>query len=55
MGIHDVPSNFEVNRVVKTLQELCGVQSIRYEGALGHVYYVNDLAGLIAQARRNHY
>jgi hypothetical protein len=31
------------------LQNSCGIQTTRYAGALGHIYYANDLAGIIAQ------
>jgi hypothetical protein len=33
----------------KALQPLCGIQSIRYAGKLGHIYYANDMAAIIAQ------
>lgn len=42
-----------MQRITNMLQRLCGISSIRYKGALGHVYYVNDLAGIIAQVRRS--
>ena len=35
------------------LQKMCGVDSIKYKGALGHTYYVNNLAQIIAQVRIN--
>ncbi|KAJ3009280.1 hypothetical protein NUW54_g2837 [Trametes sanguinea] len=53
LGVKDVPSSDVTDRVLKTLQDICGVASIRYEGALGHIYYANDLAGIIAQEMSN--
>lgn len=49
LGVKDVPTQYAVDQVAKTLQKCCGVASVRHEGALGHVYYVNDLAAIIAQ------
>lgn len=33
------------------VQSLCGIHTVRYQGALGHVYYMNDLVGVIQQVR----
>lgn len=49
LGVKDVPTQHAVDQVANSLQRYCGVASIRHEGALGHVYYVNDLAAIIAQ------
>ncbi|TFK46156.1 hypothetical protein OE88DRAFT_1638675 [Heliocybe sulcata] len=49
LGLHYVPSQRTMKDVERALQQLCGVDSIRYSGALGHVYYANDFARLIAQ------
>lgn len=54
LGVPDLPSDYDIDRTSKALQQLLGVQSIRYQGAMGHVYYVNDLAQLIAQVFRMH-
>lgn len=43
------PSDSKMDSVDRDLQEKCGIRSLRYEGKLGHVYYVNDLAGIVAQ------
>ena len=51
LGVPDLPSDHEVDRITKSLQRLLGVESIHYQGAMGHVYYVNDMAKLIAQVR----
>ncbi|KAJ7062391.1 hypothetical protein C8F01DRAFT_1082891 [Mycena amicta] len=49
LGLRDLPSDRVMDDVDKILQPLCGIQSIRYSGKLGHIYYVNDLAAIIAQ------
>ncbi|THU75790.1 hypothetical protein K435DRAFT_562305, partial [Dendrothele bispora CBS 962.96] len=48
-GISDVPSVKSMKTLNKKLQKLYRVNSIRQEGVLGHVYYVNDLSHMIAQ------
>ncbi|KAI0750146.1 hypothetical protein C8Q80DRAFT_1100350, partial [Daedaleopsis nitida] len=53
LGVRNLPSDYEVGRVSKVLQRLVGVQSIRYQGAMGHVFYVNDLAKIVAQEMAN--
>ncbi|KAJ7658763.1 hypothetical protein DFH06DRAFT_1407265 [Mycena polygramma] len=53
LGLQNLPSDRVMDDIDKTLQPLCGVQSIRYEGKLGHVYYVNDFAAIIAQEMAN--
>ncbi|KAI8983315.1 hypothetical protein BD414DRAFT_515805 [Trametes punicea] len=53
LGVKDIPSEYTLLQVNKSLQKLCGVSSIRYKGAMGHVYYMNDLAAIIAQEFAN--
>ncbi|KAI0375816.1 hypothetical protein BV20DRAFT_18264 [Pilatotrama ljubarskyi] len=53
LEVKNLPTEHAVQQVTKALQELCGVASIRYQGVMGHVYYVNDLAQLIAQEMAN--
>ncbi|KAJ7917816.1 hypothetical protein B0H13DRAFT_1452874, partial [Mycena leptocephala] len=53
LGLSDLPSDRVIDDIDKALQKMCGVQTIRYSGKLGHIYYVNDLAGLIAQEMAN--
>ncbi|KAI0782792.1 hypothetical protein C8Q75DRAFT_795782 [Abortiporus biennis] len=53
LGVDDVPSVSVMKEINATLQVLCGVDTIRYEGKLGHVYYANDLASIIAQEMSN--
>ncbi|KAF8919278.1 hypothetical protein CPB85DRAFT_1529674 [Mucidula mucida] len=52
-SVPDVPSVKSMQTLNKHLQKLCGIESIRYDGALGHVYYVNSLADIIAQEMAN--
>lgn len=49
MGVQHVPSEHTMKDIDRVLQKICGVQSLRFAGALGHVYYTNDFAAIIAQ------
>lgn len=49
LGIDNVPLEHKMKDVSMFLQRLCRLHSIWYKGSLGHVYYVNDLAGIIVQ------
>jgi hypothetical protein len=51
-NVDDVPSVKSMQELNLMLQKLCGIESIAYNGALGHKYYVNSLAQIISQARR---
>lgn len=51
LGVKNVPSEHQMKDVNAFVQKLCGVQSIRHKGSLGHVYYTNDLAAILAQVR----
>ncbi|KAJ7764528.1 hypothetical protein DFH07DRAFT_376904 [Mycena maculata] len=53
LGLRDLPSDRVMDDIDKALQPLCGIQSVRYSGKLGHIYYVNDLAAIIAQEMAN--
>ncbi|KDQ05534.1 hypothetical protein BOTBODRAFT_122651 [Botryobasidium botryosum FD-172 SS1] len=53
LGLEDIPSDRVMDEIDRSLQELCGIQSLRYEGVLGHIYYANDLAAIIAQEMAN--
>ncbi|KAJ7913831.1 hypothetical protein B0H13DRAFT_2232248 [Mycena leptocephala] len=53
LGLQDLPSDRVMDDIDKALQPLCGVQSVRYAGKLGHIYYVNDLAAIISQEMAN--
>jgi hypothetical protein len=47
--VDDVPSVKSMQTLNAMLQKMCGIDSIKYKGALGHTYYVNCLAQIIAQ------
>lgn len=49
LGVNNVPSERSMKDVRNCLQRVCGIQSIRYQGALGNLFYVNDFAAIIAQ------
>ncbi|KAI9067152.1 hypothetical protein FKP32DRAFT_1684097 [Trametes sanguinea] len=53
LGIDERPSLFVLKTIDKMLQSHCGIESIRFHGPLGHVYYVNDMAAIIAQEMAN--
>ena len=49
LGIDNLPSISSMKDISDDLQDLYGIQTHRYEGALGHIYYANSLADQIAQ------
>ncbi|CAK5270513.1 unnamed protein product [Mycena citricolor] len=49
-NVPDVPSIKQMQQLDLALQKLCGIETIAYNGALGHKYHVNSLAQIIAQA-----
>ncbi|KAJ7751599.1 hypothetical protein B0H16DRAFT_1839904 [Mycena metata] len=51
--VDDVPSVKSMQTINLALQKICGIESIPYDGALGHRYYVNSLAQIIAQEMAN--
>ncbi|KAJ7607345.1 hypothetical protein FB45DRAFT_764359 [Roridomyces roridus] len=53
LGLNHLPSDRVMDDIDKALQKLCGIQSIRYTGKFDHIYYVNDLAAIIAQEMAN--
>lgn len=48
-NVDDVPSVKVMQSLNESLQKMCSIESIPYNGALGHKYYVNSLAQIIAQ------
>ncbi len=50
-NIDHVPSVKSMQSLNEALQKLCGIDTLRCDGALGHTYYVNSLADIIAQVR----
>ncbi|KAJ7246704.1 hypothetical protein C8J57DRAFT_1438159 [Mycena rebaudengoi] len=51
--VDDVPSVKSMQTMNAALQKMCGIDSIPYDGALGHKYYVNSIAQIIAQEMGN--
>jgi hypothetical protein len=51
-NMDNVPSVKSVKHIKDTIQRLCGIRSIPYDGALGHRYYVNSLPDIIRQVCR---
>ncbi|KAJ7483665.1 hypothetical protein FB451DRAFT_1029349, partial [Mycena latifolia] len=52
-NVDDVPSIKQMQKINLALQKICGIESIPYNGALGHKYFVNSLAQIIAQEMAN--
>ncbi|KAK7007194.1 hypothetical protein R3P38DRAFT_3325581 [Favolaschia claudopus] len=52
-NVDDVPSVKAMQELNVMLQTICGIESIPYNGALRHKYYVNSLAQIIAQEMSN--
>lgn len=48
-GVDSVPSVDTMKSLNAALQSVCGIETLEYEGALGHRYYVNSLAQILAQ------
>ncbi|KAK7006328.1 hypothetical protein R3P38DRAFT_3366987 [Favolaschia claudopus] len=51
--VDNVPSVKSMQTLNAALQKMCGIDSIMYNGALGHKYYVNSLPQIIAQEMAN--
>ncbi|KAJ3916301.1 hypothetical protein F5877DRAFT_91854 [Lentinula edodes] len=51
--VDNAPSTDTAKSVGEYLQTLCGIKTERQKGPLGHVYYINQLAGLIRQEMGN--
>ncbi|KAJ3808735.1 hypothetical protein F5876DRAFT_16171, partial [Lentinula aff. lateritia] len=52
-GVEDATSVKSMKALDSKLQKLYGIQTIKYKGAMGHTYYVNSLANIIAQEMAN--
>ncbi|KAK1226230.1 hypothetical protein PQX77_010812 [Marasmius sp. AFHP31] len=52
-GIDGVPSVKSAKAHNERLQKLYGLQTFKYRGAYGHVYYVNSIGDIIAQEMSN--
>ncbi|KAF9233611.1 hypothetical protein BU15DRAFT_66415, partial [Melanogaster broomeanus] len=53
LGVDNIPSTGVLKDLDESLQHKYGIESVRYEGPLGHVYYVNHLSSIIAQEIAN--
>ncbi|KZV80099.1 hypothetical protein EXIGLDRAFT_630831, partial [Exidia glandulosa HHB12029] len=49
-GVDDLPTVNTIKNLNTMLHSMCGIETIEYMGKMGHRYYVNSLADLIAQA-----
>ncbi|KAK7438400.1 hypothetical protein VKT23_018013 [Stygiomarasmius scandens] len=52
-GVNHVPSLDSQKHARRMLDAICGISTIRYSGALGHIYYVNSLAEIISREMSN--
>ncbi|KAI9438663.1 hypothetical protein H4582DRAFT_2076295 [Lactarius indigo] len=52
-GISGTRSTVSMRCLNKTLHDMCGIQTLPYDGALGNRFYVNSLADIIAQEMAN--
>lgn len=50
-GVEDVPSVDAVQDWCRDVQKLYGIDTLTYQGAMGHPYSVNSLNQIIAQVR----
>ncbi|KAJ3963692.1 hypothetical protein EV361DRAFT_956725, partial [Lentinula raphanica] len=48
-GVKDATSVKTMKDLDSKLQQLYGIQTFKYKGAFGHIYYVNSLADIISQ------
>ncbi|KAI0309831.1 hypothetical protein OF83DRAFT_1179167 [Amylostereum chailletii] len=53
LGVNDLPSVSWLKDLSADLQEEYGIRTLRYQGALGHVYYANSIADQIVQEFSN--
>ncbi|KAI6148028.1 hypothetical protein BKA82DRAFT_151609, partial [Pisolithus tinctorius] len=53
LGVDNIPSTRTLKDLDNSLQSQYGIPSVRYQGSLGHVYYVNHLPSIIAQEMAN--
>ncbi|KAI6042116.1 hypothetical protein EDC04DRAFT_2878613 [Pisolithus marmoratus] len=53
LGVDNVPSTRMLKDIDSSLQSQYGIPSVQYEGALGHIYYINHLPSIIAQEMAN--
>jgi hypothetical protein len=51
-NVDEVPSVKSMQELNAVLQKLCGIDTIGYDGALGHKYYVNSLGQILSQVSK---
>lgn len=49
LGVDFLPSVVQLKDLNVHMQNVCGIRTLRYEGQLGHLYYVNSIADIVAQ------
>ena len=55
LGVPSLPSQYILKNSNNKMHDKYGIRTIRYNGALGHIYYANDLLQIIAQVRYSVY
>ncbi|KAI6116436.1 hypothetical protein F5141DRAFT_1187659 [Pisolithus sp. B1] len=53
LGVDNIPSTRVLKDIDNSLQSQYRIPLVRYQGALGHIYYVNYLPSIIAQEMAN--
>jgi hypothetical protein len=48
-GIEKVPSVYSMKKINQQLQDMSGIQTLEYDGALGHKFFMNSINDIIAQ------
>ncbi|KAJ3989861.1 hypothetical protein F5890DRAFT_1561385 [Lentinula detonsa] len=52
-GTPEVPSMSGMKEIQKMLDTVCGIRTLKYHGALGHIYYVNSLEDIVSREMAN--
>ncbi|KZV82194.1 hypothetical protein EXIGLDRAFT_685130 [Exidia glandulosa HHB12029] len=52
-GVDNVPTVNTIKSLNAMLHSMCGIETVEYMGKMGHRYFVNSLADLIAQEAAN--
>jgi hypothetical protein len=47
--VRELPSVRQMKKLNMMLQNICGINTIPYNGILGHIYHVNSLSQILAQ------
>lgn len=48
-GVDDVPSVRQMKDRQKSLHDMIGINTVKFDGSFGHPYYVNDIGHIIGQ------